>query len=216
MPHRATPERPSRSCISVPCPSAPSHAHQNAPCHTAPALMHLAFQSTPDQNAPRLRFRASPLLSTPLHSCQTLPFHIVPRHNGPLHACHASTIPTVPLPSIPLDLTLHVLVNTGQYSPTSPCLPPQSLPDPDARRQSAFAIPCLLLLSYPSFPDPYGPCATLPANPCLFPCASVAIAVKPHHSMPASASLFTPFLAVPSVPALSLTGIIVVLSVLQY
>ena len=113
----------------------------------------------------------------------------------PVHACHASIIPTVPLPSIPIAFTYHAhrsrtvraflsapLLPLQSYpvqstacrplptllsSPARP-LHVQSLPDPDAPRQPASAIPCLhfhtppcltlhayrhlLLLSYPSFP----------------------------------------------------------------
>ena len=101
-------------------------------------------------------------------------------------ACHASS--TCPCQSPP-----HRSSPSSPYLPIriTRCLPPQTLPDPNAPRQSAFAIPCLLLLAYPSIPDPYVPYAVLPdllirafLNPTL-PFQSVAIAVKPRHAMPA-------------------------------
>jgi hypothetical protein len=127
------------------------------------------FPCLPDLNSPCITFR----LATLTHlACVTLPSS--PRPTRTLLACHAFIIPTVPLPSIPLALT-------GFSTPAFPCLaiplgprrprridpglPPQTLPDPDAPRQPASAIPCLLLLAYPSFPDPYVPCASLPAVP---------------------------------------------------
>ena len=151
-------------------------AIHDSPCHP--------FSVTPCHTLPAFPFPPMPLRSSPHHS-------------PPLLSCRASIIPTVPLPSIPLALIYPCGPNLD--SPlrfyrklSSPCLPLQSLPDPDARRQPASAIPCLLIRATSTLT---GHSSSNPANPHLshprllirafFPCSSVAIAVKPHHSMPA-------------------------------
>ena len=147
----------------------------NDPRHSAPSLPHLAvaIRTRPHLNAPRLPDLYFPYIDLLLAVLTHL-------------ACHASS--TCPCQSPP-----HRSSPSSPYLPIriTRCLPPQTLPDPNAPRQSAFAIPCLLLLAYPSFPDPSFSYAVLPdllirafLNPTL-PFQSVAIAVKPRHAMPA-------------------------------
>ena len=149
----------------------------------------------PDLNSPCITFR----LATLTHlACVSVSSPTATGRAMPRLSCRASTIPTVPLPSIPLALTgfsmpakilraspvhstplpsppllpnraIPTLIAPVQASPARP-LHVQSLPDPDARRQPASAIPCLLSLPSWSSPRHYLSFASSPANPCHLSC----------------------------------------------
>ena len=132
----------------------------------------------PDLNSPCITFR----LATLTHlACVDAPRHIVPMRAEPLPSCRAFIIPTVPLPSIPIAFTCHAhLSRTVRAFLSAPATSIPARPrrsPPICIRHSVPANPFLvfplvhsphlshprlLLLSYPSFPDPYFPYAVLP------------------------------------------------------
>ena len=184
-------DRPRLSVPAFPCLSCPSSTTPTSLSRPAMPVLVPPVPSFPDRTFRRLPHLAVAIRTRPHLNAPRLPDLYFPYIDLLLAvlthlACHASS--TCPCQSPP-----HRSSPSSPYLPIriTRCLPPQTLPDPNAPRQSAFAIPCLLLLAYPSFPDPSFSYAVLPdllirafLNPTL-PFQSVAIAVKLRHAMPA-------------------------------
>ena len=128
------------ACVPVPFHIVPRH---NGPLHACRAL---TIHCPSVQNSPYRCTHSMPAKILRAFPCQSSPFH-----STPAKLCHAiphQSLPCLPMPCLhfrprlaisacPVPVTSHL---------NSPCLPLQSLPDPDAPRQPASAIPCLLCL----------------------------------------------------------------------
>ena len=142
------------------------HAHLPLQtCRAIPTLTDLTTLVSPNRSSPAFPFNYGPC------HVQSLPFQFATRLTCLYLPSRALTIPDTPhlacLYSPCSNLLLAVLTHLACHasstcpcqspphrsSPSSPylpiritrCLPPQTLPAPNAPRQSAFAIPCLLI-----------------------------------------------------------------------
>jgi len=145
---------------AFPCLSCPSFTTPTSLSRPAMPVLVPPVPSFPDRTFRRLPYLIDPIRDFPNPTITRPNSPCLPDLNSPCITFRLAT-----LTHLACRACVSVSRLSALASPISPSLPPQSLPDPDARRQSAFAIPCLLLLAYPSFPDPSFSYAVLPDLP---------------------------------------------------
>ena len=114
-----------------------------------PPHLYVTVRTRPHLNAPRLPYLIDPI--------RDFPNPTMTRPNSPCLPCLHNPHRAAALHTPCLNLSGHAVPRH-----IDPVLPPQSLPDPDARRQSASAIPCLLILASPV---PFSPVHIIPRLP---------------------------------------------------
>ena len=139
---------------------------------------------------PCLRFRACPVQVLPrpppspdLPCLFRLFFPPVPRHTIPAMPVLAPPVPPFLIAPFAACLIFPQHCVRCRITPFLPDLidPIRDFPNPTMTRPNS---PCLLLLAYPSFPDPYFPYASLPASTGLSK-SYQSPPSSPCHSLPA-------------------------------